>query len=468
MLGCDSNIDFLAREPSPLSSVVGGGGGGGGGSSRSDNGGVTPAPAASLHSLWETTLEDAALLLLQENTGGGGKSTADSSSFFSLPSVEIARVLVAMRYLLVHPLAAPRCSDVSSLGLLPFAKKLVAAGAHFDLSGWKSSLELYLAAISNKVESLLVLDMHVNQSQHGGESVDVDRIIRAIDTIKIAILNVFIIFFNRDPEASIMIHNEHLMFAASVERSLLAAGLSFPALQIACPRDVAGLREVWSNWFFGSEEGSNQSGGIKGMANIMTNACVACLKRIKQSGEVSVIQARVKKSCLTCPYPEDIDDQSCALLWSHACKALLQRHRGFRPGDAEDESPLHSELLWSRVLQIPFLHQVNGLFYLSLWAYLMYFVKLHLQKIENALAESAGKSLLRIQKRIQLSLKKALAIEIAAMRQVSSDIGSTFTLSISVSPNSSGSPDSHAKEIVDGAVALNELKVKPCVIMYVR
>jgi hypothetical protein len=337
----------LRQDQSPLSSAAGGS--------------ILPVPAASLHSLWETVLEDAALLLLHENTGAGGKSFVDSSSLFSLSSVEIARVLVSMRYLLVHPLAASRGPGTPSLALLPFAEKLIAVGAHADLSGWKSSLELYLAAVSNKVESLLALEMNASQSQHGGESVDVDRIIRAIETIKNAILNTFLIFFNRDPDASSMIHNQHLMFAASVESSLRDAGLPFPALQAACPKDASGLREVWSNWFFGSDEssGSNsQSGGSKAMANVMTNACVACLKRTRQSGEVSIIQARVKKSCLTYPNCGDIDDQNGALLWSHACKTLLQRHRGFRSGDVEDASALHSELLWSRVLQIPFLHQV--------------------------------------------------------------------------------------------------------------
>lgn len=66
---------------------------------------------------------------------------------------------------------------------------------------------------------------------------------------------------------------------------------------------------------------------------------------------------------------------------------------------------------------------------------------------------------MRIQKRIQLSLKKEFAVEIVSISQTPSEAGSPFTLSVSVFSNDSNPPGSHVKERSDGGFDLNHVKV---------
>jgi hypothetical protein len=346
-------------------------------------------------------------------------ATGPLASALSISPLHIARTLIAIG-------ALKHCTDVNG------TEKLIAALTAGRPAGgvWTSVaaylrgpattdlapglLQLYLDVISDKLRSILS-----RKAPADSPSSQTEVLLDTISLVQRTIYTVFVVFMQQPPAAAgqgvagtlldrcaqeysrAVLSRANEVAGEAVGARAPSPGVFIHAPASSSPFGLGGsgrqpstaaasgnsnsrqqLHEMWTAWMFSGRAGEAH-GSAAATASLLSSACMACLRALKSSADVTALQHRVRTACAVIPFSgtnnnnnnnSGGDGGSAAdvkATWGDANRLLVLKLGSSRQLSAAAVAELETavrggagcsssaDLLWSRVFRLPFLRQVK-------------------------------------------------------------------------------------------------------------
>ena len=355
-----------------------------------------------LASLRADILDDSVSLLL------AATGSPASGSALSMPPIHIARTLVAIGALkhctdnngtdkLITALTAGRTS-----GVWASVAAYLRGPSTTDLA--TGLLQLYLDIISDKLRCILNRKATTAGDSHSSQA---EVLLEAITLVQQTIYTVFVVFMQtsgpvanslldrcaQDFSKAVLLRvNEvaGLAVSGSVQSSAVFASAAASPFSLGSSHKQSSaarqqLHEMWTAWMFGGGRNGEDAHGatmaVAAAASLLSSACMACLRAIKSSADVTALQHRVRSACAVIPFSSSsnsrgggIGAEEVKATWSEANKLLVLKLNNSRllstTAEQEISAGSSADLLWSRVFRLPFLRQVRASYCLLVYMYM--------------------------------------------------------------------------------------------------